>query len=337
LESSHTLVTPGLRTAARLGWRDGLASAVTIVTSQPKLWLLGMVGFSLRGGILLLLLPIIVLPTQVEVRLLLGHYLGSTGFTTSFWGILVALAVFASLLTVGALLILARIELSSFERVIADPEIAARTAYKPVRVISGARRRLFLRLFAVQVLAFIALIACAAPVAWSVVQTSYTEVTRPTSTAPIYERVLGTVGEQLFFLLIALVVIEMISSLTSRELLVRAFGWRERTSTRRLWIIPALAAAATYPFRSPVRSLGTSVVNWTLTAVVVISSIWALSVAWSAVRGAFLTSVSFSDVSEDAGMLLAALGLSTVFVLAICLTGFASALRAALWSVDRLR
>ncbi len=145
------------------------------------------------------------------------------------------------------------------------------------------------------------------------------------------------VGEQLFFFLIALVVIEMISSLTSRELLVRAFGWRERGSSRRLWLIPALAAAAKYPFRSPVRALGTSVVAWTLSVVVVISSVWALSIAWTAVRGAFLTSVSFSDVSEDAAMLLAALGLSTVFVLAICLTGFASALRAALWSVDRLR
>jgi hypothetical protein len=169
------------------------------------------------------------------------------------------------------------------------------------------------------------------------VQTSYDEVTRPTSAAPTYERVLGTVGELLFFFLIALIVIEMISSLTSRELLVRAFGWREQGSSRRLWLIPAIAAAVTYPFRSPVRSLGTSVVAWALSAVVVISSVWVLSVAWSAVRGAFLTSVSYSDVSEDAGMLLAALGLSTVFVLAICLTGFASALRAALWSVDRLR
>ena len=168
-------------------------------------------------------------------------------------------------------------------------------------------------------------------------QVSYDEVTRPTSAAPIYERVLGTVGELLFFFLIALVVIEMISSLTSRELLVRAFGWRERGSSRRLWLIPAIAAAVMYPLRSPFRSLGTSVVAWTLSAVVVISSVWVLSVAWAAVRGAFLTSVSFSDVSEDAGMLLAALGLSTVFVLAICLTGFASALRAALWSVDRLR
>ena len=100
-----------------------------------------MIGFSLRGGILLLLLPIIVLPTQVEVRLLLGHYLGSTGFTPSFFGLLVVLAVFAALLIVGALLVLARIELSSFERVIADPEIAARTAYKPVPVDTTARRR----------------------------------------------------------------------------------------------------------------------------------------------------------------------------------------------------
>ena len=180
------------------------------------------------------------------------------------------------------------------------------------------KRRLFLQLFGVQVGTFLALLACAAPVVWSTVQTAYDEITRPSSAAPIYERVLALVGEQLFFLLIALVVIEMISSLTSRELLVRSAGLRATSF-------------------SPLHTVATSALCWTLTAAVLISSVWALGLAWSAVRGAFLTVVSFSDVGEDVAMVLAALGLSTVFVIALALAGFVSALRAALWSVDRLR
>jgi hypothetical protein len=203
--------------------------------------------------------------------------------------------------------------------------------------VGAARRRLSLRLFAVQVLSFLVLITCAAPVAASVVQTSYAEVTRPSSTAPIYERVLDGVGEQLFFLLIALVIIEMIGALTTRELLVRAYGWRETPSNRRLWLLPALGAAITQPFRAPVRTLGTSVVAWTLTVIVVGLAIWALGLAWAAVRGAFLTAVGFSDLRDDLQMLLAAVALALVFALAIGLGGFVSALRSTMWSVDRLR
>jgi hypothetical protein len=91
------------------------------------------------------------------------------------------------------------------------------------------------------------------------------------------------------------------------------------------------------PFRVPVRTLGTSVVAWTLTATTVVAAMWALSLAWAAVRGAFLTTTSFSDIGDDLQMVLAALALAIVFAISIGVTGFVSALRAALWSVDRLR
>jgi hypothetical protein len=75
------------------GWRDGLASAQVDRHRPPKLWLWGWSVSSVAES--LLLLPIIVLPTQVEVRLL-WPLLGSTGFTPA--SLLVALRL-ASLLT----------------------------------------------------------------------------------------------------------------------------------------------------------------------------------------------------------------------------------------------
>ncbi len=43
--------------------------ALAAPAEQPSLWLLGTLSFVLRGGSVVLLAPIVVLPTQVEVRL----------------------------------------------------------------------------------------------------------------------------------------------------------------------------------------------------------------------------------------------------------------------------
>ncbi len=337
MESSRILVEPGLRTLARPGWRAGLAIALSAVASKPDLWLHGMIGFCLRGGVLLLTLPIIVLPTQVEARLLIGSYLGSTGFSPAFFGLIAAAAVVATGLTVCLLLVLARSELASFERLIEDQDAADMADLRPFDRSASGRARLLVPLFGVQVLAFVVLLAAAAPVAWAAAQTSFDEITRPSSSAPIYERVLGQIGGPLFIFLTALVVIEMVSALASRELLVRAFGWRGVPSKGRLWLLPAFVAAVIRPFRSPIRTVGTAAISWAVTVAVLVPAVWAITIAWAAVRGAYLTSVSLSDISADIGMIVAALGLSAAFVLAIALAGFASALRGALWSVDRLR
>ncbi len=327
MESPRILVAPGLRTLARPGWRAGLTTALAAVTGQPHLWLLGMVGFLLRGGVLLLALPIVVLPTQVEARLLLGNYLGSTGFTSGFWVLLAAAAVFAAVLSVVVLLVLARTELCAFERLASEP-----TALSGV-----ARNRLFLRLFGIQVLAFVALLASAAPLASAAGQTAFAEIVRPSSSSSIYDRVLGGIGDPLFLFLVCLVLIEMVSALSTRELLARARGWRGHSRQRRLWLLPAVGSALARPIVSPLRTLGTAALGWVATAAVLLPAFWALSIAWQAVRGAFLTSVGFSDGAEVLGMALVALAMSAAFILAIALAGFASALRGALWSVDRLR
>ena len=336
MESSRILVAPGLRTLARPGWRAGLTTALSVVCRQPQLWLLGMVGFLLRGGVLLLAVPIVVLPTQVEARLLIGGYLGSTGFAASFWGLVAATALLAAALAVVVLLVLARTELAAFERLMDDPE-ADHAAIEPARLSRSNRRRLFFRLFGLQVVTFVTLMACVAPLASAVGQKTFEEIVRPSSSSSIYARVLSGIGEPVFLFLVALVVVEMLSALATRELLVRASGWRGSPGSRRLWLLPAVGSALARLALSPLRTLGTAAVGWIATAVVLVPAVWAVTIAWQAVRGAFLTSVGFSDGPELLGLIFVALGLSAAFVLAIALAGFASALRAALWSVDRLR
>lgn len=337
MESSRILAAPGLRTLARSGWRARLSTALAVVAGQPQLWLLGMIGFLLRGGVLLLVVPIVVLPTQVEARLLIGGYLGSTGFTGSFWVLIAAAAVLAAVLAVAVLLVLARTEMAAFARLMEDAETADQQAFAPTPLSRHARRRLMLRLFGIQVLTFVALIAAAAPLASAVGQRAFDEIVRPSSSSSIYARVLTGVDEPLFVFLIALIVVEMVSALATRELLVRATGWRGSPGSRRLWVLPAVGFALARPVLSPLRTLGTGAIGWAATAAVLVPAFWAITICWQAVRAAFLTSVGLSDMREVLGMVLVALAFSGTFVLSIVLAGFASAVRAALWSIERLR
>jgi hypothetical protein len=323
LESSRILAAPGVRTLPRTSWRSRVVSAWTVVAREPQLWLLGALGFSLRGGIVLLILPILAIPTQVEVRLLIGDYLGSTGFTSSFWILIAGFSVGAALLTVAILLGLARLELRSFERIIGNHEVRAETELATTSSVGNRRRSLFAKLFLTQVLACVALIACVAPIASLTVRAAYAELSLPSSSAPIYERVAGTVAEPVFFLLVAVVIVEMLSSLATREVLARAYGGR-RVRRSRSW-------------HAPLRVIGTSLVAWMATLVAVLPALWALRAAWTATRAAFLSSVSFADLADDAAMAAAALALSAAFVLALFLAGVASAFRSTLWSLTRLR
>ncbi|MEO6350025.1 MAG: hypothetical protein ABIP53_05175, partial [Candidatus Limnocylindrales bacterium] len=124
LETPRFLVAPGLRTASHPGWRSRLSASVALVAGNRRLWVLGALGSSLRGSILVLLGPIIVLPTQVEVRGLLGNNLGSSGFADSFWFLLGGAALATTIVVALMAFAIARTERATFETIsgrLADP------------------------------------------------------------------------------------------------------------------------------------------------------------------------------------------------------------------------
>ena len=230
------------------------------------LWLLGTLGFALRGGIVLLTLPILVLPTQVEVRLALGGNLGSTGLTAGFWGLVALgslLTAFAALLV---LLLLARVEMASFHRLAVDPESGDMRAWQAPRPMSGGRQRLlFSRIFTIQALALVGLALFALPLAASVGPATLDELLRPTSSATIYVRVLDQLVPQLIVFGIGLVVVEMVSAVATRTLLLHSAGFRNPARRGRQPLIAAVLAGLSGPFRSPLRTLRTSALGWLAT------------------------------------------------------------------------
>jgi hypothetical protein len=293
------------------------------VAGSRRLLILGALGTSLRGTILVLLGPIIVLPTQVEARGLLGNNLGSSGFMDSFW-FMVGGGAFATTVVVALMALgIAATDRASFE-VISG------------RLAPGIRSHLLLRLFAVQLLTVVAVVACAIPLAMAVGHSAYEEIVRPSSALSIYARVLTSVAQPLFIFGLSLLVIELFSSLTTREVLAGVAHTNTLRGSRRLWLLPAIARAFGRPLRSPLRVGSTASIGWLGYLAALAPAVWLIGLAWHSVRSAFLTSLSLADARTDFGLLIAASSLAVAFAVGLVLAGLASAFRSALWTVERL-
>lgn len=340
---SRSLVVPGLGAPSRVGWRPALAAALTIVVGQPSLWLIGSLGFALRGGLLLLLASIVVLPTPIELRMLLGQNLGSAGFAPSFMALLVVGAAVLCGLVLAALALIAYLELGAFERLLGDPELADEMLDRHVaRPDASARRWLLVSLLCIQLLALAAVVVAAMPLINGIATLAYQEIIRPSLGGTIYVRVLNGVREPLFILLAGLVLVELVASVATRRLLLRGFGLSRLRPAAGVVaalgaVARALGAALLGLLWRPIGTLGTLVVAWLASLAVVVPLSWALGVAWDSVREAYLSPNAASHPQSLAALAVVTLALVAIWVVAVLMGGFASALRAALWSLNGLR
>jgi hypothetical protein len=275
-----------------------------------------------------LLAPIVVLPTQVEVRLMLGGNLGSSGLTSGFWTSVGVATVILTGLVLAVLYALARIEIAAFERLASDPEVAADTAMSGdvlaprATADHGARMR---DLFVVESLTLIALLLAAVPLAAAIGQDTLDEILLPSSAASIFDRVLGHLTVPLLVVAVALPIIDAVSAGVVRRLLVgRSVG-------------SAFVASLGAIIRRPFAWLATVALAWLSLIVVVVGVEWALSIAWQATRASFLATTSVSDMLAEVAPLLVAAMLTGVFVCGLALCGYVAAFRNALWSVTGLR
>lgn len=284
---------------------------------QPQLWLLGTLSFILRGGLIVLLLPIVVLPTQVEVRLMLGGNLGSTGLSPAFWVAVGAATISSTGLVMVVLYALARIEVAAFAQLARDPELDIAAP-----VDTGAQVR---NLFVIESLTLMALLLAAVPLAGALGQVTYAEILRPTSTLPIYDRVLAQVMLPLALFAVALPVVDSISAAVVRRMLMgRSVG-------------SAVSGSIGALVRRPFRFLATAAVAWLALAIVVVGSDAALSIAWQAARAAFLRTTSVADMLTSVAPLLVAVLLAGVFMSGLAVCGYVAAIRNALWTITSLR
>ncbi len=335
---SRVVAAPGVRSVAIPGWRAHLGIAVAVVLGGPRLWIIGALGFALRGGIVLLLLPILILPTPVEVRLLLGSSLGSSGLTADFWTLVAFGSAVCSVGLIALLLVLARLEMSAFDHLVRDPETADLRGWRPVARLSAERRRQMLGwTFAVQALGLLGIVVAAVPLAAAVGPAVLDEIVRPSSSTAIYVRVLERVAPQLLLVGAALLIVEMLSAVATRYVLSRGYGLWHRRSTRRPASVEGALFAARRLLRAPAASLASAALGWLVTLLVLAPAVWALGAVWQTTRSSFLSSTSVADLLGRPESLLVAGLLAGVMLAGLLLAGLASAFRSASWTVEMLR
>ncbi|HYI22391.1 MAG TPA: hypothetical protein VEX62_07115, partial [Candidatus Limnocylindrales bacterium] len=242
-----------------------------------------------------------------------------------------------ALIALLVLLILARVEMASFQRLASDPESGDLRAWRAPRPMLGGRQRLlFSRVFTIQALALLGLVLFALPLASSIGPATLEELLRPTSSSTIYVRVLNQLVPQLILFGAGVVIVEMVSAVATRTLLLQSAGFGATGRRDRQPLLAAVLVGLAAPLRSPLRTLRTSAFGWLATLAALVPVLWAISVAWQATRATFLATTSVSDMAREPGTFIVAFALAAVFTGGLLVTGFVSAFRASLWTVDAL-
>ena len=307
-----------------MSWGAGLAASLLIVLPRPATWIVGLAAFLVRGGILLFLLPIVVVPSPVGLANILGptiatFWLGgmSLGFATLVTAIF---AAFFLWLVIGGW-VAAVTERDLIELVVADEDLGAGSTIphpSPVR-----RRGRIWRLFLLRFAAYVPLAVALGYGSLRLVQATYRELTLPSDVVtPIAWRVVTAVPEAVFLIVATWVLGETLGSLGARRLVV----WGQSLDR-------AYVGAWADLLRRPLSTLGTFALPLFVTAVLVTPILLAAGVIWDFLRR------ELSGAGGDGAvvLLLTMLAFVATWCAALLVAGLASAWRSAAFTVDTVR
>jgi hypothetical protein len=320
--SSNVLVAPGVRTQAASGWRADVATIVGTIRAHSQTLVLGMIGFALRGGIIFLTVPIIVLPTSVEVRLLLGSGLGPSGLTSDFYLAAGLLSVLTLGLALLVLYVLARCETGLYARFVNSSQPNVEHAWtSPGRLDDEDRSLLSSRMFVAETATLIVILLAAVPLAVAIAQSTYEEIVLPSSSDSLYVRIFNDVALPLIVFIVSIVVIEAVSAIVTRRILAGAFGLRPHNRLA----------------HHPLRVIGIAVVGWVLFVGTVGLSFVVLSATWQVVQSVFLSTGVSGDLRDLTSAIIVALLFGLLFSACLFLCGLISTVRSGLWTLASLR
>ena len=288
---------------------EGLAGSLLAVLEHPRWWILALAGYLVRGGLLLLLFPLIPIPTTAA----LANGLGPTLVGFVFGGASPSFIVLVATVTGALLLCLVVGGLAGAGLDLALIRSAASTeplADGPAPDQAGPLRAAVAR--------WLAHVPTAAVVAWGaspLVDAAYQELIHPGDPAlPVPVRVILRVPQVVALLLTAWALGEAVGGLAVRHL---AWGADIGQS-----LIRAL--------RSLLRPSGILVLILTDLAVAA-----AIAVGWAALAAAYdLLRITVRD-SDAAAVVALALGLLSIAWLgALAISAIGAAWRSAAWTVE---
>jgi hypothetical protein len=298
----------------RQGWLAGVRAATVLVFEHPATWALGLAGFLARGGILLLLVPIVPLPSPVG----LANIVGPTAATPSGPS-----PEAAGMLAVGGAVLLAWLVLGNAVGAMSDV-LLTRTF-----VVAGGRAPLrpdlLGRLVAVRLAAHVPLALALAFAAGPIVEATYRQLISPYDLAvPLISRVVREVSPLIALIVGAWLLGEVVAGLAVRYVVLRNDSG-----------IVAIGHALGHLVRRPGTSLATTVVGLAGLVLAIGPPMVAASVVWSLLEASFVPSLG--QGGDAVRIAFFGLCLVAIWTGGLFLCGVASAWRGLLWTAEVAR
>ncbi len=312
--------------SAAVPWHRAAPRAVAVAVRRPRLWAYALVAFLARGGVVVLALPIVVLPTFIGIANVVGPAsVSAAGPSPRLVGLIVAaVAAVATLVVVGTLVAAAAETALHRATVTPDADAPSRSDRSdPSLAVAppGATRRAVARVAALRLLLLVtvAAVTVVAVPAW--IGVAYRELTLPSDVAaPLVLRVVVGAPAASVAVLLAWLATEVVGGFATRRAVL--FG----ASVPR-----ALAGGAVDPLRAPVGTLLTVAVALVLSVGLLLPAVWAVAAAWDAARRALVGEI------DPISALVVALALAAAWTVALLLAGIAAAARATLATAELLR
>lgn len=297
-----------------------LTRALLATLASPATWPIGLATFLLRGGFVLVVLPIVVLPSPVG----LGNLLAPVLMTVVFGGPSVEVAAIATLSALSIVtwifvggVVAATLEAAGARLVAADEAASGATFDAGSDDLARSERIVAARVLVARILAHAPTGAAVTWAALRFVEVAYRELTSPDDvTLSIVLRVVAGAPEAAVLLLIAWTVGEIVGGLAARRIVLDGSG-----------VAGALRDAVRATVGHPVGVLVSFVVPLAGLALVLVPSTLASTVAWSAVRAAM------RSPAELVVGTLAVLLFVSLWIVGLLLIAVTAAWRAAVWSV----
>jgi hypothetical protein len=292
-----------------------LGASLLATLASPATWVLSLLAFLIRGGLVVVLGPIVTVPSAVGLGNILGPALTDLVLGDPLTGVLVVGG--GGLLVIGAWLALggwiaATAETETIRRIAADDDVGLADRRRLAFRRGTASRILLARLVALVPLSLALTLG-----GLRVVTVAYRELTVPSSTGePLVWRVVAGSADALALILVTWLVGELLGGLAARRIALSGEG-----------VLAALAGASVGVLRHPGRALlGLLVPTATLLAVLVVSGL-ASSAAWTALRA------GADDATGITTVLLVPM-LVGLWLGGLTLIGLVTAWRGAVWTVQ---
>jgi hypothetical protein len=302
-----------------------LGRGLLVTLATPSTWPLALAAFLIRGGIILLVIPIVVVPTPVG----LGNVFGPTLTALALGQVPLEAVVGAGLagLTVVAWLfgggwLAAALEAEGARIVAADAGAAggrplAADGRPAVDRPGRAGGTVASRILAARLAAAVPLVLVLAWASFRLVLTTYNELTAPRDvTTPIVLRVLAATPEVVVAIVLAWMAGEIVGAIAARRIALHGDG-----------VGRALLAAVGECLRHPLSVLVRFWIPTVVLGLVVVASAAASAAAWSA------TGDALADGGDPVRILVSVMALVAVFAVGLILLGVTCAWRAAIWTI----